>query len=113
MEQDRAHAVKWFWSAATAGQSWGQHNLAVAYHDGRGVERDTTEAIRWYLMAAEQGFTISQIAIGVMYFAGDDIEEDDDEAEERFRMAANEGDPPAVRDRGDDGRLRPSGVEGG
>ena len=46
------------------GHARGQHNLAVAYHNGRGVERDTTESIRWYLMAAKQGFTVSQIAIG-------------------------------------------------
>lgn len=38
--------------------------MAVAYHNGRGVERDATEAMRWNLMAAEQGGTVSQIAIG-------------------------------------------------
>ncbi|MXX26725.1 MAG: sel1 repeat family protein [Caldilineaceae bacterium SB0668_bin_21] len=46
------------------GHSQGQRNLAVAYHNGRGVERDATEAMRWNLMAAEQGGTVSQIAIG-------------------------------------------------
>ena len=93
----RAEAVKWFRKAATDGHSRDQHNLAAAYHNGRGIERDTTEAIRWYLMAAEQGFTVSQIAIGMMYFTGDGVEEDDDEAEEWFRMAVEEGDPLALR----------------
>lgn len=96
LTSQRAEGAKWLRKAATDGHARARHNLAVAYHNGRGVMGDTTEAIRWYLMAAEQGVTLSQIAIRMMYLTGDGVDEQDDEAEEWFRMAAEEGGPLAL-----------------
>ena len=46
-------AVKWWKSAALQNHAQAQHNLAVMYLEGRGVEKSRTRAIRWLQQEAK------------------------------------------------------------
>ena len=55
-----AKAAEWYTKAAEQGNSDAQHNLAVCYENGEGVEMDEEEAVEWYQKAAEQGHSDAQ-----------------------------------------------------
>ena len=55
MEADPDEAPVWFRKAAEGGYGRSQHNLAFAYHQGKGVEQDFGEALKWYRRAAAEG----------------------------------------------------------
>ena len=44
--------------------------LAVAYAQGKGVERNDTAAARWFLQAARKGHTRAKTSIGNLYATG-------------------------------------------
>lgn len=48
--------MEWYTLAAKQGFAIAQHNLAVCYEKGQGVEKDINKAIEWYKKAAQQGF---------------------------------------------------------
>jgi hypothetical protein len=60
----------WYHAAARQGHSDAQHNLALAYAHGEGVEVNLTRAIQWWERAAHNGNTDSQYNLGIMYALG-------------------------------------------
>jgi TPR repeat protein len=60
---DRAEAIRWYRSAAAAGQAVAQYSLANMYENGWGVAKDMTEARRWYAAAADQGDADAEAAL--------------------------------------------------
>lgn len=52
--------------AAEKGHAQAQHNMGVAYENGRGVSCDLTEAMRWYRFAALQGHSAAQLRMGLL-----------------------------------------------
>lgn len=50
--RDRAKAVFWFQKSASAGDAFGQYQLAVAYLNGDGVSEDLGSALKWAQLSA-------------------------------------------------------------
>jgi len=76
---------------AEQGDAWYQTELALMYHQGKGLAKDYSEAARWYRLAAEQGFSKAQANLGVMYGEGQGVQQDYALAEAWFRKAAEKG----------------------
>ncbi|HEX9005758.1 MAG TPA: tetratricopeptide repeat protein [Bacteroidota bacterium] len=55
---------------AQAGDKFAQHELALRYISGRGVERDTTKAAYWFEKAASQGLSASQFDLALLAYHG-------------------------------------------
>lgn len=76
---------------AEQGDAWYQTELALMYHQGKGLNRDYKEAVKWYRLAAEQGFSKAQANLGVMYGEGQGVTQDYVLAAEWFLKAAERG----------------------
>ncbi len=69
-------AIEQIWAAfqvarkAQAGDKFAQHELALRYIAGRGVERDTTKAAYWFEKAAAQGLTASEFDLALLAYHG-------------------------------------------
>ncbi len=69
-------ALEQIWQAfvvarkAQAGDKFAQHELALRYITGRGVERDTAKAAYWFQKASEQGLTASTFNLAILAFHG-------------------------------------------
>ena len=85
---------------AEQGDAWYQTEIALKYHEGRGVPRDLAEALKWYRKAADQGFAKAQTNIGVMYGEGQGLPQDYTKASEWFQMAAEQGNAQAQHNLG-------------
>jgi TPR repeat protein len=68
--KDYAEAYRQWKTAAEAGDSEAQFDLAVLYAQGLGVSRDLGIAMRWYRSAAEKGNAQAQFALGQIYSRG-------------------------------------------
>ena len=77
---DYAEAARWYLLAAGQGEPHALLNLAVMYHDGRGVQANPAEAMHWALAAARQGHAVAQTLVGNAYYTGEGVEADYDEA---------------------------------
>jgi TPR repeat protein len=55
IEIDHVEAVRWWTKAAEQGSAEAQHNLAIAYYNGKGVPEDMERAYYWMKTATEQG----------------------------------------------------------
>ena len=55
---------------AQAGDGEAQHNLAFAYHFGKGVEKNNTKAFELWLQAAENGYVYAQENLAYLYKEG-------------------------------------------
>lgn len=53
--QSYKKAFQLFLASAKQGNPHSQHNLAVLYLKGQGIERDQKKALAWFLIAAENG----------------------------------------------------------
>ena len=51
-------------ASAQKGDAIAQHNLAVCYERGDGVEQNDQEAFEWFTKAAVQGVARSQFELG-------------------------------------------------
>lgn len=60
-------------NTAKAGDSWSQTALAVAYLQGRGVQRDLPQAANWFQKAYSQGDRDAAGWLGGMYLAGQGV----------------------------------------
>lgn len=69
----------------------GQHNLALAYRLGRGINQDFEQARIWYLKAAAQGYAPSEHNLGAMYEQGLGVQKDNATAMKWYRRAAQRG----------------------
>ncbi|MBB3143063.1 SH3 domain-containing protein [Halomonas organivorans] len=79
--------------AAERGEPQAQLRLALAYLEGRGVERDDALAARWFEAAASQGVIPAQNNLGSLYENGRGVEQDYAKAIHWYREAAQAGDP--------------------
>lgn len=50
--QSYPKAIEWYGKAAMRNHTGAQHNLAVMYQHGLGVEKDLVSAYTWYMLAA-------------------------------------------------------------
>ena len=76
---------------AEQGDAWYQTELALMYHQGKGLPKDYNEAARWYRLAAEQEYSKAQANLGVMYGEGQGVPQDFTVAASWFRKAAEQG----------------------
>jgi TPR repeat protein len=74
--QDLSETVRWFRKAAEQGNAAAQHNLGVAYAEGKGVPCDVAEAVTWFHKAADQGDGAAQFNLGVAYSEGEGVPQD-------------------------------------
>jgi TPR repeat protein len=59
--EGEAALVAKYRESANRGESWGQHNLGIAYGWGKGVPEDRVMATFWFRKAAEQGDESAQL----------------------------------------------------
>ena len=91
-----AEAVAILTPLAEAGDPAAQHELALLYLTGRGVQQDAQLAIYWLGQAAEQGFVMSQFGLGLRYMNGEGVEQDYAQALDWFILAAEQDLPEAA-----------------
>jgi TPR repeat protein len=80
-----------FRADATKNNPAAQHNLAVCYYNGYGVNVDKSEAVKWYKKAADQNFAPAQANLGACYYYGIAIQQDFKKAAKLFLYAAEQG----------------------
>ncbi len=90
-KRDYEVACSYFRQAAEQGYAPAQHELAMCYYHGYGIERDMSLHFSWEMKAAVQGYTEAEYGVGCCYQDGDGVEMDDYEAAKWFRKAAEKG----------------------
>jgi len=86
-------AAKYWLTASEKGNRLAQHNLAVLYSLGQGVDRHLGIAAHWYRTAAEGRYDPSSLALGQLYYeGGPDFPRNPDEAVYWWLKAAERGD---------------------
>lgn len=81
-----------YWKAeAETGDAIAQEELALCYHEGRGVAQDYNKSIELLTKSAEQGYSMGQFALADCYMFGDGVSKDTDKALELYRKAAEQG----------------------
>eukprot|EP00050_Salpingoeca_kvevrii_P004125 m.243407 g.243407 ORF g.243407 m.243407 type:complete len:398 (+) comp10949_c2_seq3:667-1860(+) len=88
---EKEEAVRLYKLAADQGLVAAQHNLAVCYEYGKGVEQDQEEAVRLYRLAADQGFAPAQKILGFLFRKGTGVDQNLQEAVRMYRLAAIQG----------------------
>lgn len=91
----RAEAVCAYRTAAEAGFTLAQRELAWCYMRGWGVEKNAEVGLQWLRKAAEQGCEQSQFELGMCYVYGNGVAKDKDEARYWLQQAAAKGHPKA------------------
>jgi hypothetical protein len=86
-----AKAFKYFLPLAEAGNAEAQHNLAMLYRTGKGVEKDLEASGVWFWRAANQGIADAQYYLGYMYEKGEGVEQNNQYALVWYRKAAEQG----------------------
>ena len=79
-------------SGRRKGNASAQYNLALMYHDGRGVPQNHAEAVRLFRRAAEQNHALAQSWLGLMYERGQGVPTNNAEAVKWYQRAAEQGD---------------------
>ncbi|MEM7082229.1 MAG: hypothetical protein AAF465_05805 [Pseudomonadota bacterium] len=77
---DPKEAVDWADRAMKSGCIDGIVMLAIAFREGRGVDKDLERAFQLYLLAAQSGSRAAAGIVSDMYHKGEGIEADIDEA---------------------------------
>ncbi len=80
---------------AESGDKVSQYRLALAYQEGRGVDKNYAEALKWHSRSANQGFPAAQHALGWIYEHGFGLPPDPVQASQWYRAAAEQGFPAA------------------
>jgi len=86
-----AEAVGWIQKAAEQDYAEAQAILAMAYANGRGVQKDPAESAKWYLRSARRGTVAAQFALGLAYQNGSGVTQDTVESLAWFSLAARAG----------------------
>ncbi len=81
-------AVQWLKLAAEQDDVEAIYHLAMAYHQGNGVEKDCAKSQELFRKLAEAGFSAGDHSIGMMYATGDGVEKDYGKAYELLHRAA-------------------------
>lgn len=82
--------------AATCGNPYAQHNLALCLYLGKGAAQDREHAVEWWLKAAEQGLPQAQYNLGLCYATGQGVARNPDVAVFWWKKAADLGMPDAA-----------------
>jgi uncharacterized protein len=88
---DFTTAAKEWQPLAEDGHPAAQFNLALLYHDGRGVPQDFRTAFRWFERAANQGYSRAQLNLGALYGVGKGVKRDYVEAYRWLSLCAASG----------------------
>lgn len=83
--------VAWLKDASQRGNSNAQHDLAVLYAQGNGLEQDYRSAAHWFREAAVQGVANAQYNLGVLHERGLGVQQDPLEALLWYLSAAEQG----------------------
>ncbi len=90
-KQDFVSAFRLLFPLAQKGDKTAQHNLAVLYQDGLGVEANAKLALYWYEQAAKQGEAEAQFMAGLMYSQGEGSNQNYTKAVYWYEKAAAQG----------------------
>ncbi|MBN2138830.1 MAG: SEL1-like repeat protein [Sedimentisphaerales bacterium] len=93
-------AVEWYRKASDANDPGAMYKLALAYHNGSGVEQDITQTIGWFTKAADAGISDAMLRLGLIYHAGDGVAKDLGKALEWYKKAADAGNAEAMHNLG-------------
>ena len=88
-------AYQEWYSAALAGSSVAQNNVANFYYNGLGVSVDYAQALSWFRRAADQNNSEAQYSLGVMYQNGIGVQRDAALATGRYGQSARLGNAKA------------------
>ena len=83
--------IAWLKDAAQRGDSNAQHDLAILYAQGNGLEQDYPSAAHWFREAAVQGIANAQYNLGVLHERGLGVQQDPLEALLWYLSAAEQG----------------------
>ncbi len=89
--EDYAEAFTVFARLAEAGNAEAQHNLAMLYRTGKGVEKDMGASFKWFQQAAEQGISDAQYYLAYMHDNGETVAKNLPKAFEWYKKAAEQG----------------------
>lgn len=84
-------ALVLFRKMAEAGDPEAQHNLALLYRTGKGVEKNLELSAQWFRKAADQGVSDAQYYLGHMYDVGEGVAQNSQYAYVWYRKAAEKG----------------------
>jgi TPR repeat protein len=84
-------AFNQFQHLANKGEADAQHNLAMLYRLGKGVERDYKLSANWFRKAADQGVVDAQYYVGHSYDVGEGVSRNKKYAFVWYRKAAEKG----------------------
>ena len=76
---------------AARGDAGAQYDLAIMYHEGRGVRQDDTEAVRWLREAAERGHAAAQFGLASLHTVGSGVPVDHAQSVRWLRQVAMQG----------------------
>ena len=82
-----ADALKWYRSAADAGNAAAMCNVGLLYETGKGTAKDNVQAMEWYTKAAEKQYVPAEVNLASLY----ERQQDFGKAFTNYKMAA-EGD---------------------
>ncbi len=94
--QDPAKAAGYFQRAMDAGDYDATYALALAYKEGRGVEKDLTKAAAIMKQAADSRLSAAQVDYAIMLFNGEGAPADEAGAAKYFGLAAAADNPVAM-----------------
>jgi len=80
-------AIQWWRRAAAQKYVKAQHNLAISYLTGKGVQANRDKAAQWFIQEAEQGDPQTQFNLGRLYSEGEWLEQSGSDAANWFYRA--------------------------
>jgi uncharacterized protein len=88
VKPDDGEAIKWFRTAADAGEPFANFHLGLAYAHGRGLIKDEAEAAERFRRAAELGHVDAEFKFGVAHAIGEGVPQDYVQAYQWSALAA-------------------------
>lgn len=88
-------SFKWYLMAAEQGDASASYAVAIAYLQGRGVEKSKENGLHWLHLAGDRGDLYAQLLLGDAYSVGVEIPQSDTKAVKWYRKAAAQNDPHA------------------
>ena len=85
-------AIRFLTLGAKQGEPLAQHDLALMYENGEGVEQDYQKSFQWHQSAAEQGYPPAQCSLANLLEQGEGVEQDYEEALNWYQRAADDYD---------------------
>jgi uncharacterized protein len=95
IKSDNGLAVKWYTSAANAGDGFAAEKVAYLYDRGIGVASDKAASLKWLQRSADLNFAPAIYELGLAYEAGNVVPTDLSRARKLYEQAALLGLPQA------------------